>query len=222
MTEFVLGVLSSLAATMMTVTGGLVASRRARQWPTVLLSRLTALGVLRTYPRQRAANADLPGELQRARWVGVLAGRGNELTRDGFARMWREAGPRLRSVRVLLPDPSGDAGSWLARRESAMRRFDPGMRPGLLADQVRANAAYLLEVVRQREAVALRFYDLPNLYRIIITDSVAYITFYEPGEHGRNSPCVVARGPGLMYDFALGVFSAAWECGRNAEEVSLN
>ncbi|MEU8204812.1 hypothetical protein [Streptosporangium sp. NPDC049046] len=200
-----------------TVAGGWVFSMRSGQWPVAILSRLTGLGVRRVIPRQRLASEELAAELTRACWVRVLAGRGNELTRDGFATVWESAGRRLESVQVLLPDADLGSDSWLSRREEEMRRVDLGFSSGLLAEQVRVNAAYVREVARHRENVSLRFYDLPNVHRVIITDNVAYLTIYQQAEHGRNSPCIVARRPGLMYDYALLLFGAAWEHGRPAE-----
>ncbi|MBB6345206.1 hypothetical protein FHU36_001715 [Nonomuraea muscovyensis] len=216
MDAFVLGVVSSLLATALTVAGGWAFSMRSRQWPVTLLSRLTGLGVHRVFPRQQLANQELTAELKRARWVRVLAGRGNELTRDGFAAVWEAAGRSLESVQILLPDADLGSDSWLARREAEMRRVDLGFSPGLLTEQVRINAAYVSEVARHRENVSLRFYDLPNLHRVVVTDNVAYLTMYRQAEHGRNSPCLLARRPGLMYDYALLLFTTAWDHSRPA------
>ncbi|MEV7967865.1 hypothetical protein AB0O34_18025 [Sphaerisporangium sp. NPDC088356] len=217
MNEFVLGVVSSLLATALTVAGGWTFSMRSRQWPVTLLSRLTGLGVRRLISRQRLASGELAAELTRARWVRVLAGRGNELTREGFAEVWEAAGRRLESVQILLPDADLGHDSWLSRREKEMRRVDLGFSSGLLAEQVRVNAAYVSEVARHRENVSLRFYDLPNVHRVIVTDNVAYLTIYQQAEHGRNSPCIVAPRPGLMYDYASLLFSTAWDHSRPAE-----
>ncbi|MFF0244854.1 hypothetical protein ACWEU6_02760 [Streptosporangium sandarakinum] len=217
MNAFVLGVVSSLLATALTVAGGWAFSLRSGQWPVVLLSRLTGLGVRRVLTRQQSASRELADELARARWVRVLTGRGNELTRDGFTPVWEAAGRRLESVQVLLPDADLGPNSWLSRREEEMRRVDLGFSSGLLAEQVRVNAAYVNEVARHREHVSLRFYDLPNIHRVVITDSVAYLTLYRQTEHGRNSPCIVARRPGLMYDYALLLFDTAWNHSRPAE-----
>ncbi|MFG6197225.1 hypothetical protein [Nonomuraea sp. JJY05] len=217
MNEFVLGVVSSLLATALTVAGGWAFSMRSRQWPVALLSLMTGLGVRRVISRQRLVSGELMAELTHARWVRVLAGRGNELTRDGFAAVWEAAGKRLESVQVLLPDADLGPDSWLSKREEEIRRVDLGFSSGLLAEQVRVNAAYVSEVARHRKNVSLRFYDLPNVHRIIVTDSVAYLTIYQQAEHGRNSPCIIARRPGLMYDYALLLFGTAWEHSRSAE-----
>ncbi|MEV6986157.1 hypothetical protein AB0M95_33530 [Sphaerisporangium sp. NPDC051017] len=216
MGTFVLGVLSSILATALTVAGGWVVSPWARQLPVVLLSRLTGLGVRRVYARQKLANLDLPAELARARWVKVLAGRGNEMTRDGFAAVWENIGKRLRSVEILLPDPDLGPASWLTAREAELLRIDPGFAVGLLGEQIRLNAAYITAATSDREDVHLRFYDLPNLHRVIVTDRVAYLTVYGPAEHGRNSPCLEARRPGLVYEYALLLFATAWAHSRPA------
>ena len=190
---------------------------QAHQWATVLLSRFTGLGIQRIYKRQKSANLSIPTELSRARWVKVLAGRGNELTRDGFISVWARAVCEICSNFVAQSLSLGP-DSWLARREADIQRIDPGIHPGLLAEQVRANASYVLTVARQRENVALRFYNLPNIYRVIVTDNVAYLTIYSDTEHGRNSPCIAARRPGLMYDLALLLFSTAWNHGQSAKD----
>jgi len=211
MDEFLIGVASSLAAAALTLVGGLAASAHVRSWPNRLLSRITGLGVSRVIPRQSAATDDLSTELQKARWVRVLAGRGNELTRSVFAPLWEDNGRRMEFVHVLLPATDQGAASWLQRREDEIRCIDPGFSPGLLAEQIAINVSYINEVATERSNIELRRYDLPNLHRLVITDRVAFLTFYRRAAHGRDSPCVVAHRPGLMYDYALRLFTTAWD-----------
>jgi hypothetical protein len=210
MSRFMLGIVSSLAATALTVLAGWIASKRMRHWPVVLLSKLTGLGIWRSYARQSLANLDLGADLADARWVKVMAGRGNELTRDSFQAVWDEADSRLESVQILLPNPESGANSYLTHRESEIQKYDSGYRPGLLAEQVRSNIEYISTISRKRAHVALRLYNLPNICRLIITDQVAYVTTYPASDHGRNAPCVVCRHPGPMYEFASRMFSVAW------------
>jgi hypothetical protein len=219
---FVLGIVSSLAATALTVGAGWLASKRMRHWPLVILSAMTGLGIRRSYPRQSLANLDLSTDLARARWVWVMAGRGNELTRDSFRAVWQEADSRLDSVQILLPNPDIGAGSYLDERESEIRKYDSGYEPGLLAGQVRSNIEYVSTIADKRANVELRLYNLPNICRIIVTDQVAYLTTYSASDHGRNAPCIVYRHPGSMYEFATRMFSIAWSqavpAGRCADE----
>ncbi|RCV50995.1 hypothetical protein [Marinitenerispora sediminis] len=216
MASFLSDVLSSLAASGVVVFLGWAMSSRLRRWLVRLLSLLTGTGVLRTYQRQLDAEDDLSRDIARARWLKVLTGRGNALTRDAFAPVWSRSASRVESAWILLPDPERGPDSWLGQREDDVRRFDPGFTPGLLAEQVRANSAYLGEVARTRAGVELRYYDLPNIYRVVATDRAAYITFYESTAHGRHSPCVYAQRPGPLYDAALRMVSAAWRGSRPA------
>lgn len=211
MASFVLDVTSSLVATFLTVAGGWAVSKRLRRWVKGLCSRLAGLPIRQVYQRQELASSDLANDIAEARWIRVLAGRGNELTRDSFKPVWAGTTPSQQVVQVLLPDMRPLPDSWLARREADIRRLDPGFSPGLLAEQVRTNATYVATAALRQGNVSLRFYNSPNVYRAIITDKVAYLTLYGDSAHGRHSPCIAARRPGLMYQLTLSLFTTAWE-----------
>ena len=86
----------------------------------------------------------------------------------------------------------------------APARTDPGFGPGLLRSQVRANLSYLTHLAQQYPAVDLRTFDLPHIFRLIVTDRGAHLTFY--GEHAPRAAlalpvpaarrCTVRGGPG--------------------------
>lgn len=208
---FAVDVLSSLVATALTVAGGWALSKRVRRAWTALLSRVAGLPVRHVYPRQEQASADLAADLAEARWIRVLTGRGNELTRDTFERVWAGTTRSRQVVQVLLPDVRPGPGSWLAKREADVQRMDPGFAPGLLTAQVRANAEYVAAAAGRQGTASLRFYNAPNAYRVIVTDKVAYLTLYSNAAHGRHCPCVVARRPTFLYELALSLFTTAWE-----------
>lgn len=207
MTAFLLGVLSSLLATALVFVAGWFRTGRPRWWLVGLLSRLTGTGITRLYRQQRSSEVDLARDLARARWVKVMVGRGNVLTRDAFAPLWSGA---PRPVQVLLPDPDSDSATWLSRRGTDLARTDPGFGPELLQAQVRANTDYMERVRDRSPAVDLRRFDLPNTFRIIATDAGAYLTFYGRHEHGRHSPCFRLAASGALYHAALGLFEFAW------------
>jgi hypothetical protein len=218
MSGFALGVVSSVAATALLTLSGWLARVRLRRVVLRALSGLSGIGLDRMYPTQREANGDLAGDLARARWIKVLTGRGNELTRDSFQQTWLEADSRLESVQILLPDPDVGADSWLAERENEILRYDTGYRPGLLADQVRANVTYLNAVDDVSQRIEVRLIDLPTLCRLILTDELLYFTPYEGARHGRNSPCLVFRYPSPMYNFGVHTFQTAWLRARHPKE----
>ncbi|MFE1168270.1 hypothetical protein [Nocardiopsis sp. NPDC058789] len=207
MTAFLLGVLSSLLATALVFVGGWLRTGRPRWWLLGLLSRLTGTGITRLYRHQGSSEVDLAQDLARARWVKVLVGRGNVLTRDAFTPLWSGA---PKPVQVLLPDPDSDPATWLSRRGADLAHTDPGFGPELLRAQVRANTDYMRRVRERSPAVDLRQFDLPNTFRIIATDSGAYLTFYGRHEHGRHSPCLHLAASGALYHAALGLFEFAW------------
>lgn len=71
--------------------------------------------------------------------------------------------------------------AWSRTTMLAPARTDPGFGPGLLRSQVRANLSYLTHLAQQYPAVDLRTFDLPHIFRLIVTDRGAHLTFY--GEH---------------------------------------
>ncbi|MEV6343677.1 hypothetical protein [Actinoplanes sp. NPDC051851] len=208
--EFLWGVLSSLAASLLVAGAAWSGSQRLRSRLISWLSRWTGAGVLQTYPSQSMANSALIADLRKAKWVCAFTSRGNELTRDSFAGLWQRHSGNV-PVRVLLPDPStSGTGTWLDQREHEVSEHDHAFRAGLLGRQIDANLDYLRAHVAGRPDVEVRLYDFPHLARVIATDRVAYLTVYSAREHGRNSPCVVFQQPSPMYDFCLRVFDVAW------------
>ncbi|CAM5652908.1 hypothetical protein SGRIM119S_02997 [Streptomyces griseorubiginosus] len=80
---------------------------------------------------------------------------------------------------------------------------DPDFTPELLRSQVRANIDYLTRASHAQPGLRLHRYNLPKTFRVIATDRACYLTFYSDHGHGRNSPCLYARAPGLLYTSAL-------------------
>ncbi|OPG04741.1 hypothetical protein B1R27_24055 [Streptomyces sp. GKU 895] len=217
MNAFLLGILSSLATSALLLALSLLRAARPLWWLTAACSWFNGTGLHRVYRRQASAEQAMRHDLARAQWVKVMAGRGNILTRDTFAPLWSgDLSPA--SVQILLPDPDTPHESWLDRRSHDVARFDPGFTPDLLRDQVRANINYLAQAARAQRNIHLHRYNLPHTCRVIATDKAAYLTFYSDNAHGRNSPCLYARAPGLLYTIALQQFDTAW---ANSTEAPL-
>ncbi|MFF2957171.1 hypothetical protein ACFVVU_38260 [Kitasatospora sp. NPDC057965] len=222
MTDFLFGIFSSLAASAIVLALGLLRGSRPAWWLIAVCSWCTGTGLGRVYRHQSSAEQDIARDLGRARWIKILTGRGNVLTREVFSPLWSgELSPE--SVQVVLPDPDTRRDSWLDRRSHDVRRFDPGFTPDLLRSQVRTNMDYLAQATRAQRNVELRSFNLPNTCRVIATDRAAYLTFYSASAHGRNAPCLYARAPGLLYAVALQLFDSAWMNGspvRRPEQQS--
>ncbi|CAM5623700.1 hypothetical protein SALBM311S_02285 [Streptomyces alboniger] len=217
MNAFLLGILSSLATSALLLALSLLHAARPLWWLTAACSWFNGTGLHRVYRRQASAERTLRQDLARAQWVKVMAGRGNILTREAFAPLWSGTSAPA-SVQILLPDPDTPHDSWLDRRSHNVAHFDPGFTPDLLRSQVRANIDYLTQATHAQPAIRLRRYNLPHTCRIIATDKVAYLTFYSDNAHGRNSPCLYARAPGLLYTIALQQFDTTW---TNSTEAPL-
>ncbi|MEU0810637.1 hypothetical protein [Streptomyces sp. NPDC005970] len=161
MTAFLFGVLSSPAASAIVLVLGLLRGSRPLWWLVAACSWCTGTGLSHVYRHQSSAEQDIARDLSRARWIKVLAGRGNVLTREACSPLWSgELSPE--SVQVLLPDPGTRDDSWLDRRSRNVCRFDPGFTPELRS-QVRTNMNYLTHVARtQRKllySIALQQFD---------------------------------------------------------------
>lgn len=210
MYQFLLGFLGSACTSTLAIAVSTWRSGNGRRWLVRQLSALTGAGLERMYEQQRLASADLERDLEQARWVKVMTGRGNELTRDTFHPVWRDAGHRVESVQVLLPDPGPDA-SWLHHRAAEIGSHDAAYRPGLLHDQVLANIRYVSTLAARSPRIEVRLFDLPHTCRAVVTDRVAYLTLYSAHQHGRTAPCLVFSSRSPMYAHVLRLFTVAWD-----------
>ncbi|MEV0136503.1 hypothetical protein AB0H83_49780 [Dactylosporangium sp. NPDC050688] len=208
MHEFVMGIATSMTASLIAVLLSWSSTRAGRRWLMRRLSNLSGSGLHDAHRQQRLAGETLRADLGRARWVKVMTGRGNEITRETFQSVWQNAGSRIESVQVLLPQPDA---TWLGRRASEVTRHDPGFAEDLLRIQVIGNIRYVAAHAARADQVELRLFDLPHTARVVITDRVAYLTPYAAHEHGRSSPCLVYGNPSAMYEYCLRLFSVAWD-----------
>lgn len=176
-----------------------------------MLSALVKVDIERNFATQRDAAKELASAIDRAREVYFFGGRGSELTRSTFDRLWNTPGGRLRQVRILLPDPEcSGVGTWFSDRELEMASHDRAYGENLIADQVRTNIRYVARMVSGRPEFEVRLYDFPHLGRIILTDRVAFLTTYTDKEHGSASPCLMFNNKGPFYDFSKRIFDKAW------------
>jgi hypothetical protein len=211
MSAFLVGVLSSIIASCLLVIAGWFGSHRIRKILTKMLSRLVGVDIEQRFATQREAAGELVTAINKAREIDIFVGRGSELTRSTFDRLWNEQGSRLRQVRILIPDPEvSGLGSWFSDRELEMASHDRAYGDNLIAEQVKANIRYVARMVAGRPEFEVRLYDFPHLGRIIITDRVSFLTTYTDRQHGSASPCLMFNNKGPLYDFCKRIFDKAW------------
>ncbi|WP_233512359.1 hypothetical protein, partial [Micromonospora deserti] len=184
------------------------------------LGRMAGVGAIRMYPTQAAAAKDVAAAVLGARWVSILAARGNELVSGNLDGLWDKVAAKER-VSIVLPDfTRTDSPSWLTHHEEEAARYDPGFGGNLLAEQVKSNSEYLRKRTRGRTNVHLVNVDFPTVGRLVITDRIAFITLYSESSHGRDAPCLAASPSSPFYHFAVRLFSMALRADQYSNHVS--
>lgn len=215
MGEFWMGVVSSVAASGLLLILGWMTSARMRQKARRALLKTTGAGVLENFSSQRAASRTIAGAVAESRSIRIMAGRGNELTRDTFESLWEVDSRRKAHVKILLPDPDkSGAGSWIDDHQEEAIGYDGGQGEGLIADQIRANVTYVTNMAKNRAHVELALFDFPAIGRLVITEKIAFLTVYSERQHGADSPCVALAAGHPLYDFTVRIFEKIWAASR--------
>lgn len=199
-----------LAAPLLIVLGGLL-SRKVRWVLTATLGRILNVDVEYVFRNKREADEDIREEIDRAGFVYLLTGRGNELQRETFAK----ALAAKDEFKILLPATTEPEGltDWTAQREAEIAAIDPAFGRGILRNQIETTASYLQPYIL-RGAVELKRYNYPHIGRILITDRAAYFTPYRKAAHGRDSNIIKYRR-GEMYDSLFRLFDQLWTNGNS-------
>lgn len=197
---------------------GATVSTRGRWLLTGLLGRLLGIELDQIFSDSRSMQQELAADLNRAREVAILAGRGNELQRDPFHSLFAgKTTNRTVRVRVLLPETESrnDRVDWIGQREGELKAFDASFQNGLLRRQIEANVDFLRPYASYAE---VRLYGVPHFGRLILTERCAYLTFYRGDAHGRE--CQVYRfNRGDFYDGLARLFELTWQAASKLDEV---
>jgi hypothetical protein len=222
MKEFLLGVLSSLAAGIVLAIFATSTSVRTRRLMARALGALTGTDLDATFVDRSRAAADIRTELRSAKEIRLLAGRGSELQRETFEALLSKRPALARATfRVLLPVSRGGRlyTYWLRSRESEVSSFDLSFRTGMLAAQVDANVRFLRPHI-ESGTTQLRRYNCPHLGRILLTDRYCYFTPYRATAHGRESPVMKYRR-GDTYDWFGRLFELLWQAGSDPDVTGI-
>jgi hypothetical protein len=210
--SFVLNMAASVVASLLVIMVAGVLSRTARSLLVTLLGRLLDIDVEVVFRNPREAAPDVRRELDRARRIDLLTGRGGELQRETFTDVLGQApARRQRQFRILLPQPvPNGAVDWTADREAEVAAFDKAFGNGVLREQIRMTARFLGPFV-DAGSVELRFFDYPHIGRILVTDRAAYFTPYSMDAHARVSRVIKYRCGGDMHDHLSRLFEKLWQ-----------
>jgi len=188
--QLLLGILSSIvgSAIIVVITG--LISKKAKWILVGILSRIVDSDLDFVFLNKKGAEEDLKYEINRAKKVLILAGRGNELNRSTFSKLFSEDPNGLeKDVRILLPAIKnlGDEKDWTDQREKEVAIFDISYQnEGILKKQIETNIDFVNHH-KNKGILNWGLFNIPHIGRIIITDKVAYYTPYEATAHGRDS-----------------------------------
>lgn len=210
MSTFIVSVIGSVAATVLTFLGSLFWSHRFRWWLSRTVARLSDGDFGQTWRNKKESETDLQHEISRAKFVHLISGRGSELQRSTFAALLLGKS-RSRKFQILLPAVGdADTGKWTEKRDQELSLFDPSFGGGLLAQQIETTVSSLSSAV-DAGFVELRRFSLPHIGRIVITDRVAFFTPYSEDRHGRDNPVMKYPAGSPLYEILERFFEQSWE-----------
>jgi len=208
--NFLLGILASIIAGIILIMGSGVLSRTARWVLTATLGRILDIDIEYVFNNSDDAKIDIAKELERAKVLNFLTGRGNQLQRPPYASLFEK--PSTIKIRILLPNTQLQLNEfdWIAQRENELTSFDTAYRIGHLKKQIELMAEFLNNH-KQNQLLEVKAYNAPHIGRILLTDRCAYFTPYRSDAHGRDVHVIKYRRGGDMYDWLSRCFNQLWE-----------
>jgi hypothetical protein len=208
---FINGVLASIVGSIILIVLGGLVSHYVRWLLTGVLGRLLDIDIEYVFRVKLEAEEDITRELEKASFVYLMTGRGNDIQRGLFSKvLHRKPRGKLSEFRVMLPLPNAVDHDWIKQREQELATFDPAFGKGVLHNQIEMTIKYLENYISNGE-IELRLFNYPHIGRIIITDRVVYFTPYSAYTHGKDSRIIKHRRGGEFYDFFLRLFLQLWD-----------
>ena len=209
---FINGVLASIVGSIILIVLGGLFSRNVRWLLTGALGRLLDVDIEYVFRSKSAADEDIVKEIEKASFVYLMTGRGNDIQRGLFNKaLQRKPRGKLSEFKIMLPlTQKSSTTDWITQREKELATFDPAFGNGVLRDQVNMTIKYLENFVGKGD-IELRLFDSPHIGRIIITDRVVYFTPYSAHAHGRDCRVVKHRRSSDFYDCFVRLFHQLWD-----------
>ena len=217
------GVLASVVGSVILIVISGLVSRYARWLMTGILGRLLDIDIEYVFRSKEEASEDIERELNKASFVYLLTGRGNELQRGSFTKILHQKPRRiLVEFKVMLPLSRDVSAStdWIEQREKELSKFDPAFGNCVLRHQIEMTVKYLENYVRTGE-IELRLFDYPHIGRILITDRVVYFTPYSATAHGQDSRIIKHRRGSDFYECFLRLFNQLWDVSSSVGDIDV-
>lgn len=205
------GVLASIVGSIILIVLGGLVSQYIRWLLTGVLGRLLDIDIEYVFRSKAEADEDITRELEKASFVYLITGRGNDIQRGLFSKvLHRKPRGKLSEFKLMLPLPNAVGTDWIMQREKELATFDPAFGRGVLKNQIEMTIKYLENYISNGE-IELRLFNYPHIGRIIITDRVVYFTPYSTYTHGKDSRIIKHRRGGEFYDCFLRLFLQLWD-----------
>jgi len=200
MLNFLLGVLSSIAGSLILI----VLTRISSKYIFFeFCSRMLGNELLVKFENRESSKKSLQSALNSSSMVYIFAGRGNELRREPFEELFHKR-PANRKVdlQILLPNPEQDdiRNNWLKEREAELSSFDSSYKVNTLKTEIIASIQYLKGYFEQDKCI-LGLYSFPHIGRFIVTDDYLFLTPYSNKNHARDCPVYKFKKGHLYYNY---------------------
>ncbi|MBM4328014.1 MAG: hypothetical protein FJ118_12730 [Deltaproteobacteria bacterium] len=219
MGDFVSSVLASVLGGLILLLVTIFVSRKVRGVFMGIFGRILDVDIDAVYRNKKESEEHVRKEVDKARWIKVFTGRGNELQRDTFKSIFgKNSFDKTFTAQILLPQTRNPGGryDWLAQREKELCTFDPSYCDGSLRSQIDTNCDLLLSHA-EHASINLKRYNVPDIGRIIVTDRCLIFTPYRDDAYARDCKVYIFRKQDEMYDNLHRFFDLVWEASDEAE-----
>lgn len=211
---FILNIMASIIATIICLFFASVISKRWRKVYYAISHFVLNTNVAYTYHKREEAENDIQSDVAHSNKFKFLGGRGELLKNPPYRDFLQNSNIE---TQILLPIPNPN-NVWLQRRvtelkaNNAMEYFSC---ESLVAD-IEAVIIHFKDK-RQYEERQLRLYDALHIGRIVILDNSAYLTLYQQGIVGRQSPIFKYYRDSDMYTWLERYFDTVFQSSIDAK-----
>lgn len=167
--------------------------------------------IYKVFKNKRDAVDDIRESVNQSTFVKILDGRGNELQRETYSKIF-ESPQKFSSIKILLPnpEPKQDSINWLVQREKELITFDKTYSEGTLIDQVKLNNKFVLNMQNKFSNFELRLCNIPHIGMITVTDNSVFFYFLKSNGHGRDSKMYQSKLGSEFYNYFNRYFDEVW------------
>ncbi len=209
--NLLVGVASSLIAALLIFLVTPFFSKRIRWIWIIILGRLVGVKIEEVFKTQEEAKSDVLKELKQSSKIKIFVGRGREFQEAEYADIFKS---QAKDIKILLPNVVKCSDeckniNWVEVRSNELGRIEEHYKidPKHLQRQIEES----VKVFQSRCPNNLKYYCVPHIGRIIITDDYAYWTAYTDNSHGKDTQVVKYRSSDNMYKFLERYFDLIWE-----------